>query len=393
MIEARRSSVTPRRPAGRRTGAKGSAAEAGVCRSAGWSAVKQAADSHDPREGAIIACGPMVEGALAFAVGLLLYKRQRKGFHLSKYILKRILNLIPLLLVVSILIFLMVRITPTDPVSSMLKGKKVTPETRQALEAKYNLDKSLPEQYRIWIRNIFRGDFGESFHYKQSVTKLIGERLPTTLQLVLMSSALALLIALPVGILSAVKMNRLTDRLLSLFTLICVSMPVFLMGLLLMLGFALKLQWFPVSGAGSSVAENFHYLALPSVALALNMVALISRITRSNMIEQLNAPYAQTAIAKGTPYRRIVLGHCLKNALIPVITVTSIQFGSMIVGAVLVENVFALGGVGALLIDGIKASDYPLVQSITLMMVTLFLVINLLVDVVYAWIDPRIRLS
>ena len=312
---------------------------------------------------------------------------------MSKYILKRVLNLIPILLVVSVLIFCMVRITPTDPVASMIKGRKVSAETRAAIEAEYHLDKSLPEQYLIWIRDIFRGDFGESFSYKQSVTKLIGERMPTTLQLVLMSSVLALLIAMPVGILSAVRMNTALDRALSLAMLICVSMPVFLMGILLMLVFSVNLKWFPVSGAGRTVMENFHALALPAIALALNMVALISRITRSNMIEQLNSPYTTTAIAKGTPYHKVVLKHCLKNALIPVITVTSIQFGSMIVGAVLVESVFGLGGVGALLIDGIKKSDYPLTQSITLMMVTLFLLINLVVDVVYAWIDPRIRLK
>lgn len=311
---------------------------------------------------------------------------------MTKYIIKRILNLIPLLLVVSALIFIMVRITPTDPVASMLKGKKISAETRAELEARYNLDRSLPEQYVIWIGGMFKGDFGSSFKYKQPVMSLLAERLPGTLQLVLMASVLALLIALPAGILSAVKMNRASDRILQLFTLLCVSMPVFLTSIILMLVFAYRLSWFPVFGLGRGFVENLYYLALPAIALALNMVALIARITRSNMIEQLNSPYAQTAIAKGTPYHKVVLGHCFKNALIPVITVTSIQFGSMIVGAVLVENVFALGGVGGLLIESIKSSDYPVTQSITLMMVAVFLIINLLVDIIYAAIDPRIRL-
>lgn len=314
-----------------------------------------------------------------------------RGILLLKYIVKRILQLIPILLAVSVLIFVLVRIAPSDPITSMTKGKHISEETRQALEQQYYLDKSQPEQYLIWITNTLRGDFGDSFQHKQAVTTLVGERLPTTLLLVLMSSLLAILIAIPVGIVSAVKMNTAVDRVLSALTLVFVSSPVFLTGIILMLIFALKIQIFPSFGAGNSFGENLYYLALPSIALSMNMVALISRITRSNMIEQLNSNYAATAIAKGTSYFRVVVRHCLKNAIIPVITVTSIQVGTMIVGAVLVENVFALGGLGALLIEGIKASDYPVVQGITLMLVTMFIVINLVVDIVYAWIDPRIR--
>ena len=312
---------------------------------------------------------------------------------MGKFIVKRFLQLIPILLATSILIFCMIRITPSDPVASMTKGKRISEETRQSLEEKYHLDKSLPEQYIIWITNALRGDLGDSFEYKQSVNSLIAGRLPTTLQLVIMSAILALLIAVPVGIISAVKMNQATDRILSVLTLIFVASPVFLTAILLMLVFALNLHLFPTFGSGKSIVENIYYLFLPALALGLNMVALISRITRSNMIEQLNSNYTTTAIAKGIPYHRVVLKHCLKNAIIPVVTVASIQIGSMIVGAVLVENVFALGGVGDILIGAIKSSDYPVVQGITLMMVALFLVINLLVDIVYALIDPRIRLD
>ena len=183
------------------------------------------------------------------------------------------------------------------------------------------------------------------------------------------------------------------DRLLSTLTLILVASPVFLTAIVLMLVFALNLRWFPSFGAGKSFAENLYYLFLPSLALSLSMVALIARITRSNMIEQLNAPYATTAVAKGIPYRKVVLKHCFKNTVIPVVTVASLQIGTMIVGAVLVENVFALGGIGDVLISAIKASDYPVVQGITLMLVSVFALINLLVDILYALIDPRIRLE
>ena len=312
---------------------------------------------------------------------------------MGKFILKRLGQMVLVLLAVSVIIFALVRITPSDPVASMTKGKRISEETRQSLEEKYHLDKSLPEQYIIWITNALRGDLGDSFEYKQSVNSLIAGRLPTTLQLVIMSAILALLIAVPVGIISAVKMNQATDRILSVLTLIFVASPVFLTAILLMLVFALNLHLFPTFGSGKSIVENIYYLFLPALALGLNMVALISRITRSNMIEQLNSNYTTTAIAKGIPYHRVVLKHCLKNAIIPVVTVASIQIGSMIVGAVLVENVFALGGVGDILIGAIKSSDYPVVQGITLMMVALFLVINLLVDIVYALIDPRIRLD
>lgn len=310
-----------------------------------------------------------------------------------KYTIKRLLQLIPILFAASLLIFALVRIAPADPIASMTKGKKISAETRQALEKKYYLDKSYPEQYVIWITHALRGDLGESYQHKQSVNSLISERIPTTLQLVFMSAVLALIIAIPVGVISAVKMNKLTDRILSVVTLVLVASPVFLTAIVLMIVFALRLKLFPIFGTGEGFWQNLYYLFLPSLALSLNMVALISRIMRSNMIEQLNSNYTTTAIAKGIPYFKVVMRHCFKNAVIPVITVAGIQIGSMIVGAVLVENVFALGGLGDVLISSIKASDYPVVQGITLMLVALFLLINLLVDILYAFIDPRIRLE
>jgi peptide/nickel transport system permease protein len=206
-----------------------------------------------------------------------------------------------------------------------------------------------------------------------------------------MSACFAILLAIPIGVLSAVDRNGPLDRVLSGVAVICVSSPAFLTAIVLMLIFSMKLRWFPVFGAGRGFLENCYYLFLPALALSLNLVALIARITRSRLIVELRSNYAMTEIAKGTPYWKVVLGHCLKNSLIPVITVASIQIGTMIVGAVLVENVFALGGVGALLIEGIKGSDYPVVQNIILFLVAMFLLINLAVDLIYAAIDPRIR--
>ena len=310
-----------------------------------------------------------------------------------KFIAKRLSQMVLILFAASILIFVMVRVTPSDPIASMTRGRRISEETREALIRKYHLDKSLPEQYGIWITGALRGDLGDSFDKKQPVTALIANRLPTTLQLVLMSTVVALLLAIPIGVLCAVRMNTVLDRLLSVLTLIFVASPVFLTGIILMLVFSLKLRWFPSFGTGKTFVENFRYLFLPSLALGLSMVALIERITRSSMIEQLDSDYATALTAKGISRRQIILKHCLRNSLIPVITVAGIQIGTMIVGAVLVENVFALGGIGDVLITGIKASDYPVVQGITLMMVAVFAMINLLVDIVYALIDPRIRLG
>jgi peptide/nickel transport system permease protein len=311
--------------------------------------------------------------------------------YLTRYLLKRTLALIPILLAVSVAVFFLIRLTPSDPIASLTSGRKISDETRAALISQYHLDKSLPEQYMLWLTGLARGSLGDSFKHRQPVAALLAARAPTTLQLVFMSTVFAVILAIPVGVFSAIRKNTPLDRLLSGFMVLCVSSPVFLNAIVLILIFALKLHWFPSFGAGHSFSENLYYLALPSFALSLNMVALMGRITRARMIGELSSAYSLALAAKGTPFTRIVVTHCLKNTLVPVITVAGIQIGTMVVGAVLVENVFALGGIGALLIDGIKSSDYPVVQSIMLLLVALFLALNLAVDAIYALIDPRIR--
>jgi len=310
---------------------------------------------------------------------------------LVRYILRRLLFLIPVLLVVSAVIFFLIRLVPSDPIGSITSGRRISEETRASLTAQYNLDKSLPRQYFIWIAGAVRGNLGDSYRHRQSVAGLLAARLPTTVQLVLMSAIFAALLAIPAGIASAVKRNTVVDRVISSFMVFCVSSPAFLNAILLMLLFVFKLRWFPAFGTGQNFTENLYYLSLPAFALSLNMVALIGRIVRDRMIGEFKSDYALALAAKGTPFSRIVMTHCLKNALIPVITVGGVQLGAMVVGAVLVENVFALGGIGALLIEAIQASDYPVVQSIMLFLVALFLLLNLLVDIIYFIIDPRIR--
>ena len=307
------------------------------------------------------------------------------------FAVKRFLFLIPILLVVSALIFFLIRLTPSDPLASITGGRKISDETRTAIRAQYHLDRSLPAQYLTWIGNVARGNLGDSFKYRQPVSSLLQARFPNTIQLVLMSALFAIILAIPAGIWSAIKKDTAIDRVISSLMVFCVSSPVFLNAILLMLIFALKLRWFPAFGTGRGFSQNLYYLCLPAFALSLNMVALLGRIVRDRMIGELKSGYATALTAKGTPFRRIVVTHCLRNSLIPVITVGGIQIGSMIVGAVLVENVFALGGIGALLIEGIQGADYPVVQSIMLILVTLFLLLNLAVDLIYVIIDPRIR--
>jgi peptide/nickel transport system permease protein len=300
-------------------------------------------------------------------------------------------SFIPILAAASVLIFFIVRITPSDPISSLTKGRYISEETRLALLEEFHLNESLPRQYLSWIGGVLRGNLSSSFQHRTPVSELLAERLPTTIHLTLMSSALAAIFSIGIGIICAVKKHSALDRVLSAFLVICASAPSFLLAIVFMYLFAFKLRLFPSFGMGRGFWENCYYLALPSIALSLSMIALIGRITRSQLITELESNYVIAETAKGTPFPLIIGRHCLKNALIPVITIGGMQFGGMIAGAVLVENVFALGGVGALLIEGIKAADYPVVQSITLLLAAFFMAVNLFTDIIYAAIDPRIR--
>jgi peptide/nickel transport system permease protein len=310
---------------------------------------------------------------------------------LARHVLKRIVSLLPILLVVSAAVFFLIRLAPADPITSITSGKRISDETRASLVRQYHLDKSLPQQYLIWLGDLARGKLGDSFKHRQPVAYLLKARFPTTLQLVIMSALMAVILAIPAGIISAIKKDTAIDRIVSAIMVFCVSSPVFLNAIVLMLIFSMRLRWFPIFGAGHSFTENLYYLFLPAFALSLNLVALMGRIARDRMIGELKSNYALALTAKGTPFGRIALVHCLKNTLIPVITVAGIQIGGMVVGAVLVENVFALGGIGALLIEAIQSSDYPMMQAIIMFLVALFLLLNLAIDIIYVLIDPRIR--
>ncbi|MFY0542591.1 ABC transporter permease [Brevibacillus sp. H7] len=309
------------------------------------------------------------------------------------YVIRRLLFLLPVLFFVSVLIFGLSHLAPGDPALIMVGGKQTSPEVLENIREKYHLNEPIWKQYIYWLGDALHGNLGESFKQKQPVWDMIVERLPLTLQLVIMSTCITLLFAVPFGIAAAVKKNTWVDYVMSLFALAGVSSPIFFTGVLAVLLFSYKLDLLPAFGTGDNFIENLKYMFLPSLALGINMIALSSRITRSGMIEVLQTNYIQTAIAKGIPKRTIIFKHALRNALIPLLTVTGLQVGFLMVGTVLVEYTFGIGGLGSLIVHGVQSSDYPVVQGTTLFMVVVFLLINLLVDVLYAVIDPRIRYS
>jgi peptide/nickel transport system permease protein len=311
---------------------------------------------------------------------------------LKSYLRDKILQYAAVLFAASIIVFIMVRLNPADPVAVILGGKQTTPETVANIRASFNLDKSYISQYGIWISGIFRGDLGTSFKYRQAVSALIRERLPVTAGIVVLSSLILLIIAIPSGIVTALKQNSPLDTLLSVIQLILVASPPFLTSILMIWIITMIAPGFRFTGSFSNFAQFLQRIILPAVALAFSMIALTSRIMKSSMAEQIQSNYHTAAIAKGLPPWKVALGHCLKNAIIPVITVFGTQFGILIIGSVLVESVFSLAGLGSILMEGIKASDYPLVQGITMLLVFVFMSISTILDILYGIIDPRIRM-
>src|SRR5690554_128524 len=305
-----------------------------------------------------------------------------------RYVTGRLFGLLPVLLGVTILVFLMLRIAPGDPLIALL-GEEAQGMSRQALEelrVQYGFDRDPVTQYLGFLGGVLRGDLGESVRTGQPVLREIAVRLPATLQLAGAGMLIALALGLTLGVLAAVYRRTFVDYLAIIVALAGVSIPVFWSGLILMLFFALELGWLPASGYGS-----WRHLVLPAAAIGFSSSAIIARVTRSSMIEVLRSDYIRTARAKGVPVQRINMRHGLRNAMLPVITVIGLQFGGLLGGAVLTETVFAWPGLGRLVVDSIRVQDGPLVQGSVLFIAVVFILINLLVDLSYALLNPRIR--
>ncbi|HLT59490.1 MAG TPA: nickel ABC transporter permease [Limnochordales bacterium] len=304
---------------------------------------------------------------------------------MSQYILRRLALMVPVLFGVSVVVFAMVRMIPGDP-ARIMAGEAATEEVVERIREQLGLNKHPVIQYGIFLQNLLRGDLGRSTLSRLPVLDELGAALPATFELAAASMLIALAIGISTGVLSAVRPNSWIDAVSMFIALLGVSMPVFWLGLMLMLLFSLHLGWFPTAGHGT-----WRHLVLPAVTLGLSSAAIIARMTRSSMLEVLRQDYVRTARAKGVPEARVVLRHALRNALIPVVTVTGLQFGNLLGGAVLTETVFAWPGIGRLMVGAITARDYPVVQGSVLTVALAFILINLLVDVLYAYIDPAIR--
>jgi len=309
------------------------------------------------------------------------------------YLLRRLATLVPVLLVVSVVVFSLIHLTPGDPVAIMLREAS-DPATAAALRTALGLDRPLPIQYLTWLGRAARGELGRSIRTNQPVTQAILERLPVTLTLAAAATLLALVVALPAGIVSAVRRNSLADVAGTVAALSGVSLPNFWLAILLIFVFSVTLGWLPPLGWVSPVRDpwgGLRSLVLPAVTLGTAMTAVVMRMTRSSLLEVLQLDFVRTARAKGLREGRVLLRHALRNALIPVVTVVGLQAGALLGGAIITETVFALPGVGRLLVDAIFQRDFPLVQGVVLFLALNFLLVNLVVDLAYAVLDPRIR--
>ena len=302
-----------------------------------------------------------------------------------KFIVKRLIMLIPVLIGVTLLVFLILQLAPGDPAKVIL-GEQATPEQIQELRESLGLNDPVLVQYANYIIKLVQGDMGESYKTRGPVSDEVFNRFPNPLKLTACAMLLAVVVAVPLGVVAAVKQNTLFDSISMVIALIGVSMPIFWLGLLLILLFSLKLGWFPSSGS-----EGIKSIVLPAVALGFNHMASIARTTRSSMLETIRQDYIRTVRAKGVAYGVVIRKHALKNALIPTITVIGLQIGYMLGGSVLTETVFAWPGVGRLMVDSINGRDIPMVMGCIILVCATFSVVNLVVDILYGMVDPRIK--
>ena len=309
------------------------------------------------------------------------------------YIVRRILATIPVVTVVAILAFLLLRLTTGDP-AAIIAGDSATTQQVAEIRVKLGLERPLVEQFVIWVGRIVRGDFGESYFFKKTVAELIRDRLEPTAALAVCTIMLAVALAVPLGVLAAAQRGTWIDRLVMGFSVLGFSVPVFVIGYALIYLFAVELAWLPVQGY-QRLADGFwgflERLILPSSTLAVIYVALIARITRASVLEVLGADHVRTARAKGLGNTSVLLRHVLRNAAVPIVTVIGLGVALLIGGVVVTESVYGIPGLGRLTVDAVLARDYPTVQAVILLFSVVYVMINLLVDLTYTFLDPRIR--
>lgn len=334
---------------------------------------------------------------------------------MAKYIVKRLLMLIPVLLGVSIIVFIIMHVLAPDPTSIIL-GQHATAEQAENLRAQLGLNKPLHIQYFDFLNGILHGDLGSSLITKTPIITEVMSRFPATLELAIFAIIFASIFGILIGVISAIKQNSIIDYIGTIISLLGVSMPIFWLGLMMIILFSVKLGWLPaagrieiglepesitgfyildsiITGNMASLKSVISHLILPGIALASYSMAIIARMTRSTMLEVIRQDYIRTARAKGIIERKVILSHALRNAMIPIVTVIGLQLGSLLGGAVLTEAVFSWPGVGSYIIDAILKSDYPVVQGAVMLLAVVFVLVNLIVDIIYTQLDPRIKYS
>jgi peptide/nickel transport system permease protein len=310
-----------------------------------------------------------------------------------RFLLQRLLATIPVLLVVAVAVFLLLRLTPGDP-AAVIAGDSATSEQIEQIRAGLGLDKPIPVQFGIWFSRVLRGDLGESFFFKKTVVELIAQRLEPTLALATCTIILSVVIAVPLGVLAAWRHGGWLDRALMGFSTLGFSIPVFVLGYLLIYLVSLKLGWLPVQGY-RRISEGFvpfiRHLILPSITLSVVYIAIIARVTRAAVSEALTEDFVRTARAKGLPESRVLIHHALANCAVPIVTIIGIGLAVLIGGVVITESVYSIPGLGRLTVDAVLARDFPTIQAVILLFSVAYVLINLLIDLSYVFFDPRIR--
>ena len=314
---------------------------------------------------------------------------------MTAYILRRLVMLVPVLIVVGVVVFGLVHLTPGDPAAVIL-GDRATPEDIARLRTQLGLNDPLPVQFVRWFSNVLRLDFGESIFLGEPVTQALLDRVQPTVLLTLYALSIQVLIGIPAGVLAAVRYNSPLDRAFTVMAISGSAIPTFFLGILLILIFSVRLRWLPSGGYvpfGEDPAAHFKGMLLPAFALGFSAAGLLARLVRSSMLDVLREDYVRTAFAKGLPEQLVIVRHALRNALIPALTVIGISIGALLGGAVVTETVFTIPGMGRLVVQSIARRDYPIIQGAIICIAMTYVLVNLVVDVLYVYIDPRVRIG
>ena len=306
------------------------------------------------------------------------------------FVARKLLGMVLTMVVTSFLVFASLYIAPGDPLDFLLQGRSPTPEMVAAVSAQYGLDDPFLVQYWHWLVGVVHLDFGRSLQFREDVSHLIGARLPTTLLLILMSGTLICVVGLAAGIVGALTAGRAADRAVLIASTILAAIPAFVAAIILISVFSVRLGWFPTSGAGEGLGDRIYHLVLPSIALSLTFIALVSRVTRSSMLDELRREHVEVALSRGMTTRSVIRRHVLRNALGPILTITGLLVAGLLVASAVVETAFSLNGMGSLLVQSVDKQDFAIVQAIVLLVVFAFVIVNTVVDIAYPFIDPRV---